>query len=103
MFNEEQLEDATLNIFEELGYERLNGYEIDRDFHNVFMENNLFDDLYKINKDFNDTQMQEAIKTIKTLSCGNRIEDNKTFTRYLLEGVLFKLRLILDINIKMLN
>ena len=25
MFNEEQLEDATLNIFEELGYERLNG------------------------------------------------------------------------------
>lgn len=28
MFNEEQLEDTTLNIFEELGYERLNGYNI---------------------------------------------------------------------------
>ena len=28
MFNEEQLEDATLSIFEELGYERLNGYFI---------------------------------------------------------------------------
>lgn len=87
MFNEEQLEDATLNIFEELGYERLNGYNIDRDYHSVFMDDCLFDDLCKINKDFNDVQIQEAIKTIKTLSQGNPIEDNKIFTRYLLEGV----------------
>ena len=87
MFNEEQLEDATLNIFEELGYERLNGYNIDRDYHNVFMENNIFDDLCRINKEFNDSQIQDAIKTIKTLSHGNPIEDNKIFTRYLLEGV----------------
>lgn len=87
MFNEEQLEDATLNIFEELGYERLNGYNIDRDYHNVFIEDNLFDDLCRINKDFNDSQIQDAIKTIKTLSHGNPVEDNKIFTRYLLEGV----------------
>ena len=87
MFNEEQLEDATLNIFEELGYERLNGYNIDRDYHNVLMEDNLFDDLCRINKDFNDSQIQDAIKTIKTLSHGNPVEDNKIFTRYLLEGV----------------
>ena len=87
MFNEEQLEDATLNIFEKLGYERLNGYNIERDYHNVFMENNLFDDLCRINKDFNDSQIQDAIKTIKTLSHGNPVEDNKIFTRYLLEGV----------------
>lgn len=87
MFNEEQLEDATLNIFEELGYERLNGYNIDRDYHNVLMEDNLFDDLCRINKDFNDSQIQDAIKTLKTLSHGNPVEDNKIFTRYLLEGV----------------
>ena len=87
MFNEEQLEDATLNIFEELGYERLNGYNIDRDYHNIFMEDNLFDDLCRINKDFNDSQIQDAIKTLKTLSHGNPVEDNKIFTRYLLEGV----------------
>ena len=51
------------------------------------MENNLFDDLCIINKDFNDSQIQDAIKTIKTLSHGNPVEDNKIFTRYLLEGV----------------
>ena len=87
MFTEEQLEDITLNILENLGYERINGYNLDRDYHSVFMDNALFDDLCRINQDFNDSQIQEAVKTIKTLSHGNPIEDNKTFTRYLLEGV----------------
>ena len=76
MFNEEQLEDATLSILKGLGYERLNGYDIDRDYHSVLMDATLFDDLCRINKDFNDSQIQEAIKTIKTLSHGNPIEDN---------------------------
>ena len=65
MFNEEQLEDATLSILENLGYERLNGYDIDRDYHSVFMDVTLFDDLSRINKDFNDNQITEAIKTIR--------------------------------------
>ena len=87
MFNEEQLEDVTLNILENLGYERLNGYEIDRDYHSVFMDNSLFDDLCRINKEFDEIHINEAIKTIKNLSNGNPVEDNKIFTRYLLEGV----------------
>ena len=87
MYTEEQLEDMTLNIFESLGYERLNGYNIDRDFHGVFMDNNLFNDISNINRNFNDAQINDAIKTIKNLSHGNPVEDNKTFTRYLLEGV----------------
>ena len=87
MYTEEQLEDMTLNIFENLGYERLNGYNIDRDFHSVFMDNNLFDDISNINRNFSDAQINDAIKTIKNLSHGNPVEDNKTFTKYLLEGV----------------
>ena len=87
MYTEEQLEDMTLNIFENLGYERLNGYNIDRDFHSVFMDNNLFDDISNINRNFSDAQINDAIKTIKNLSHGNPVEDNKTFTRYLLEGI----------------
>ena len=92
MFNEEQLEDATLSIFEELGYDKLNGYDIDRDYQSVFMDNNLFDDLSNINREFNDSQIQEAIKTIKSLSHGNPVEDNKIFTRYLLEGVPIQIK-----------
>lgn len=87
MFNESGLEDATLKLFEDMGYDRLCGYNIDRDYHSVFMDNNLLDDLCKINTGFNESQIQEAIRTIKTLSHGNPIEDNKNFSKYLIDGV----------------
>jgi len=87
MFNEEDLENMTMSIFDELNYETLNGYDIDRDYTSVFMERNFFDDIARLNKHFDDAQIQEAIKTIKNLSHGNPLEDNKTFTKYLLEGV----------------
>ena len=87
MFNENSLEDVTLKLFEEMGYDRLCGYDIDRDYHSVFLDDNLLDDLCHINKDFSESQVQEAIRTIKTLSHGNPIEDNKTFSKYLIEGV----------------
>lgn len=87
MFNEEQLEDMTLKIFENLGYERLCGYDIIRDYHSVFMDFSLFLDLKAINEEFDDSQVQDAIKTIKSLSNGSPTEDNKLFTKYLLEGV----------------
>ena len=87
MFNEDQLEDMTLKIFENLGYERLCGYDIIRDYHSVFMDFSLFLDLKAINEEFDDSQIQDAIKTIKSLSNGTPTEDNKLFTKYLLEGV----------------
>ena len=87
MFNEEQLEDMTMQLLSELGYECKNGYDIERDYHSVFNDVTLFDDLANINKDFTDEQIKEAIKTIKNLTCNNIVEDNKEFTKYLLQGV----------------
>ena len=87
MFNEEQLEDMTMKLLSELGYECKNGYDIERDYHSVFNDATLFDDLANINKDFTDDQINEAIKTIKNLTYNNVVEDNKEFTRYLLQGV----------------
>lgn len=87
MFNEEQLEDMTMHIFEELGYDCINGYELQRDYHSVFCDNSLFNDIANINREFNDEQINEAIKTIKNLNQNNVIKDNKEFTKYLLQGV----------------
>ena len=87
MFNEEQLEDMTMQLLSELGYECKNGYDIERDYHSVFNDATLFDDLANINKDFTDDQINEAIKTIKNLTYNNVVEDNKEFTKYLLQGV----------------
>lgn len=87
MFTEEQLEDMTMTLLDKLNYECKNGYDIERDYHSVFYDDTLFDDIANINKDFTDEQINEAIKTIKNLTYNNVIEDNKEFTKYLLQGV----------------
>lgn len=87
MFSEEQLEDMTMSLFKKLDYECKNGYEIERDYHSVFDDDRLFNDIANINKDFTDDQINEAIKTIKNLKYNNVIDDNKEFTKYLLQGV----------------
>lgn len=87
MFTEEQLEDMTMSLFKNLNYECKNGYDLDRDYHSVFCDNTLFDDIANINRDFTDEQINEAIKIIKNLTHNNVVEDNKEFTKYLLQGV----------------
>lgn len=87
MFTEEQLEDMTMSLLDKLNYECKNGYEIERDYHSVFYDDTLFDDIANINRDFTDEQINEAIKTIKNLTYNNVVEDNKEFTKYLLQGV----------------
>ena len=87
MFNEEQLEDMTMSLFKNLNYECKNGYDLDRDYHSVFCDDGLFEDIANINRDFTDEQINEAIKIIKNLTHNNVVEDNKEFTKYLLQGV----------------
>ena len=87
MFTEEQLEDMTMSLLDKLNYECKNGYDIERDYHSVFYDATLFDDITNINRDFTDEQINEAIKTIKNLTYNNVVEDNKEFTKYLLQGV----------------
>lgn len=87
MFTEEQLEDMTMSLLDKLKYECKNGYDIERDYHSVFYDDTLFDDIANINRDFTDEQINEAIKTIKNLTYNNVVEDNKEFTKYLLQGV----------------
>lgn len=87
MFTEEQLEDMTMQLLSNLGYSCRSGYDIVRNYHSVFDEDILFDSIANINRDFNDAQIQEAIRTIKNLTHSNVVEDNKEFTKYLLQGV----------------
>lgn len=87
MFTEEQLEDMTMSLLDKLNYECKNGYDIKRDYHSVFNDDTLFDDVANINRDFTDEQINESIKIIKNLTYNNIVEDNKEFTKYLLQGV----------------
>ena len=87
MFNEEVLERITLDILYELGYECINGYEMERaDYSKIILEDDLKNAIYKINNNVTNEQVTEVLRQIKNLEHNNTILNNKQFTKYLLEG-----------------
>ena len=88
MFNEETLEKITMEILEELEYECINGYEMERtDFSKVILEDDLKEAIRRINNNVTKEQVKEVIRQVKNLEHNNTILNNKQFTKYLLEGV----------------
>ena len=88
MFNEETLEKITMEILEELEYECINGYEMERtEFSKVILEEDLKEAIRKINSNVSEEELTEVMRQIKNLDNNNTILNNKQFTRYLLEGV----------------
>jgi len=87
MFNEETLENITMEILEELEYECINGYEMERtDFSKVILEEDLKEAIIRINNNVDEEQLTEVMRQIKNLEHNNTILNNKQFTKYLLEG-----------------
>ena len=88
MFNEETLENITMEILKELEYECKNGYEMERvDYSKVILEDDLINAIHKINSNVTDEQVTEVLRQIKNLEHNNTILNNKQSTTYLLNGV----------------
>ena len=87
MFDEKTLEKITMQLLEELEYECIEGYKIERtDFSKVILEEDLKEAIRRINNHVTEEQMQEVIRQVKNLEHNNTILNNKQFTKYLLEG-----------------
>ena len=68
MFNEETLENITMEILKELEYECINGYEMERaDYSKVILEDDLKNAIYKINNNVTNEQVTEVLRQIKNL------------------------------------
>ena len=89
MFDEETLENMTMDMLSELGYETENGYDLDRnnDYSNVILDQDLENAIYRLNSNVSADDLKEVIRLIKNLDNNNTILNNKQFTKYLLEGV----------------
>ena len=88
MFDEETLEKVTMEMLQNLEYECINGYEMERtDFSKVLLEEDVVRAIQKINKGIKSEQIQESLRLIRNLDHNNTILNNKQFTKYLLEGV----------------
>ena len=87
MFNEETLENITMEILKELEYKCVNGYEMERtDYSKVILEDDLINAIYKMNSNVTYEQVTEVVRQIKNLEHNNTVLNNKQFTKYLLEG-----------------
>ncbi len=88
MFDEETLEKVTMEMLQELEYECINGYEMNRtDFSKVLLEEELVSSIERINKGITADQINEAVRLVRNLDQNNTILNNKQFTKYLLEGI----------------
>ena len=80
--DEEALENATMNIFNELGYEIVNGYTLERtDFSKVLLEEDLISKLQDLNPKANNNEINEAFRLIRNLDQNNTVLNNKQFTK----------------------
>jgi type I restriction enzyme R subunit len=88
LFNEEKLEEMILSILsEELFYKYENGYDIERDFTKVILEEDFRDALYELNEGLDSEVIEAAFRKVSYIDETDLVKANSLFHKYLLEGV----------------
>ncbi|NAS19571.1 HsdR family type I site-specific deoxyribonuclease [Clostridium butyricum] len=94
-FTEDQLEEASIEILQELDYEYKFGPDISVDgdasernnYKDVILEQRVKDALFKLNRSLPDEALEEAYRRIITFNSPSMIEDNRDFHRLLVNGI----------------
>ncbi|SDZ37361.1 type I restriction enzyme, R subunit [Proteiniborus ethanoligenes] len=94
-FKEEYLEEAAIEILQELGYEHIFAPDIScdgeyserRDYREVILERRVKDALYRINRDLPAEALEEAYRQIITFNSPKLEENNRYFHSLLVEGI----------------
>ena len=85
--NENTLEQAIILELQDKGYDYIYGPDIERDYHEVILEDCFRESILRINPEISQSIISEAFKAIKNLGL-LRVEDiNASFHKYLIEGV----------------
>ena len=85
--NENTLEQAIIAELQGLGYEYLYGPDIERDYHEVLLEDCVKSSLMSINPGITMDILNEAYKTIKDLGLLRLEELNASFHKLMIEGI----------------
>ena len=94
-FTEDQLEEASIEILQELDYEYKFGPDISVDgdasernnYKDVILEQRVKDALFKLNRSLPDEALEEAYRRIITFNSPSMIENNRDFHRLLVNGI----------------
>ena len=85
--NENTLEQAIISELQDKGYEYLYGPDIERDYHEVILEDCFREAIFAINPGITQGIITEAYKAIKNLGLLKLEDLNASFHKYLIEGV----------------
>ena len=86
-FNEDTLEQAIIETLKSQGYDYQPGEEIERDYHDVILNDKLQSALSRLNPELPENVIVDAIRKIKNLDQNNLVNNNKEFSRVLRAGV----------------
>lgn len=85
--NENTLEQAIILELQDKGYDYIYGPDIERDYHEVILEDCFRESILRINPEISQSIISEAFKAIKNLGLLSLEDINASFHKYLIEGV----------------
>lgn len=86
-FTEADYENSIIELFEQIGYKHLYGPDVERNFREPLMLEQLRKSLQTINQNLPDTAIEEAIYKIRNYEAGSLVSKNEVFMDYLQNGV----------------
>ena len=94
-FVESDLEEACIEVLQEMGYEYKYGPDISVDgeyperasYRDVLLKDRILDALFRINKGFSEDSIKDAYRQITSFSSAMLIENNLEFFKLLKEGI----------------
>ena len=86
-FTEASFENSVVELFENLGYNHVYGPDVERDFKDPLMEDELRSTMEMINPSLPSAAINEAIYKLRNYEAGSLISKNEVFMDYLQNGI----------------
>lgn len=86
-YTEVDYEKAIIQLFEEMGYTHICGYDIDRDYKVPLYMDELMAALYRLNPMLPDDAISDALYKLQNFENGELVQKNAVFMDYLQNGI----------------
>ena len=86
-FKESNYENSIIELFEEMGYTHLYGPDVDHDFYEPLILDELRNALQKINNSLPQVALEEALYKVSNYEAGSLVSKNEIFMEYLQNGI----------------
>lgn len=86
-YTEEKYEKAIIQLFEEMGYTHIFGYDVDRDYRIPLYMDELTEALYRLDPTLPDDAISDALYKLKNFENGELVQKNAVFMDYLQNGI----------------